>query len=54
VRDLEAFCKKLEASGVKFETPYRKLPQLGLAVAFFTDPWGTRVELTEGLGKGTS
>jgi catechol 2,3-dioxygenase-like lactoylglutathione lyase family enzyme len=51
VHDLEAFCKKLEASGVKFEVPYRKVPQLGIAVAFFTDPWGTRIELTEGLGK---
>jgi catechol 2,3-dioxygenase-like lactoylglutathione lyase family enzyme len=51
VRDLEAFCKKLEASGVKFDSPYRKLPQLGLALAFLTDPWGTRIELTEGLGK---
>jgi len=51
VRDLEAFCKKLEASGVKFETPYRKLPQLGLTLAFLVDPWGTRIELTEGLAK---
>ena len=51
VRDLEAFCKKLEASGVKFDTPYRKVPQIGLALAFLTDPWGTRIELTEGLGK---
>jgi catechol 2,3-dioxygenase-like lactoylglutathione lyase family enzyme len=51
VRDLEAFCKKLEASGVKFEVPYRTVPQLGLALAYLTDPWGTRIELTEGLGK---
>jgi catechol 2,3-dioxygenase-like lactoylglutathione lyase family enzyme len=51
VRDLEGFCKKLEASGVKFDTPYRKIPQIGLSVAFLTDPWGTRIELTEGLGK---
>ncbi|HEY3840819.1 MAG TPA: VOC family protein [Bryobacteraceae bacterium] len=51
VRDLEAFCKKLEAAGVKFDTPYRKMPQINLALAFLTDPWGTRIELTEGLGK---
>jgi catechol 2,3-dioxygenase-like lactoylglutathione lyase family enzyme len=51
VRGLEAFCKKLEAAGVKFEIPYRKVPQLGLSIAFLTDPWGTRIELTEGLGK---
>jgi catechol 2,3-dioxygenase-like lactoylglutathione lyase family enzyme len=49
VKDLEAFCKKLEAAGVKFDTPYRKVPALGLSIAFFTDPWGTYVELTEGL-----
>jgi catechol 2,3-dioxygenase-like lactoylglutathione lyase family enzyme len=51
VKDLEAFCKKLEASGVKFDSPYRKVPALGLSVAFFTDPWGTYVELTEGLSR---
>lgn len=51
VQDLEAFCKKLEASGIKFEMPYRKLPQLGISLAFLVDPWGTRIELTEGLGK---
>jgi catechol 2,3-dioxygenase-like lactoylglutathione lyase family enzyme len=51
VHDLESFCKKLEASGVKFDTPYRKVPQLNIALAFLTDPWGTRIELTEGLNK---
>jgi catechol 2,3-dioxygenase-like lactoylglutathione lyase family enzyme len=51
VRDLEAFCKKLEARGVKFDVPYRKLPERGLAIAFFTDPSGVSIELTEGLDK---
>jgi catechol 2,3-dioxygenase-like lactoylglutathione lyase family enzyme len=51
VHDLEAFCKKLEASGVKFEVPFRKIPALNLSLAFLVDPWGTRIELTEGLGK---
>jgi catechol 2,3-dioxygenase-like lactoylglutathione lyase family enzyme len=51
VKDLEAFCKKMEAAGVTFDVPYRKVPGLGLAVAFFTDPFGTYVELTEGLSK---
>ena len=49
VRDLEAFCKKLEAAGVKFARPYAKVPALGIAIAFFTDPFGSYVELTEGL-----
>ncbi len=51
VRDLEAFCKKLEARGVTFDVPYRKLPERGLAIAFFTDQFGVYVELTEGLDK---
>ena len=49
VKGLEAFCKKLEAQGVKFEIPYREVPSLGLKLAFMTDPVGTRIELTEGL-----
>lgn len=51
VKNLEQFAKSLEAQGVKFDVPYRKVPQLGIAVAFFTDPWGAYVELTEGLNK---
>ena len=51
VKNLEEFCKKLEADGVKLAVPYRKVPALGIAIAFFTDPWGTYVELTEGLDK---
>lgn len=49
VKGLEAFCKKLEAAGVKFESPYREVPQIGLKLAFLVDPEGTRIELTEGL-----
>jgi catechol 2,3-dioxygenase-like lactoylglutathione lyase family enzyme len=50
VKDLEAFCKKLEAEGVKFDMAYREVPQLGgLKIAFILDPVGTRIELTEGL-----
>jgi catechol 2,3-dioxygenase-like lactoylglutathione lyase family enzyme len=49
VKNLEAFCKKLEAQGVKFDIPYRDVPQIGLKIAFLTDPVGTRIELTEGL-----
>ena len=51
VKDLEAFCRKLEAAGVKFDMPYRKIPALGLSIAFLTDPWGTYIELTEGLNR---
>jgi catechol 2,3-dioxygenase-like lactoylglutathione lyase family enzyme len=48
VRNLAAFCEKLEAAGVELDRPYSTLPS-GLGVAFLTDPWGTYIELTEGL-----
>jgi catechol 2,3-dioxygenase-like lactoylglutathione lyase family enzyme len=48
VENLEAFCKALEAQGVKFDRPYSTLPS-GFGLAFLTDPWGTYIELTEGL-----
>jgi len=51
VKNLEAFCKKLEADGIKLAVPYRQVPALGIAIAFITDPWGTYIELTEGLDK---
>jgi catechol 2,3-dioxygenase-like lactoylglutathione lyase family enzyme len=51
VKDLEAFCKKLEADGIKLAMPYRKVPALNIAIAFITDPWGTYIEMTEGLDK---
>ena len=51
VKGLEAFCQKLEAQGVKFDRPYQEIPKLGLKIAFLTDPWGTYIELTEGLDK---
>ena len=49
VDGLEAFCEELAAKGVTFDRPYEVIQGLGLGIAFFTDPWGTYVELTEGL-----
>ena len=51
VKGLEAFTKKLEAQGIKLTSPYRAVPALGISIAFITDPWGTYIELTEGLDK---
>jgi predicted enzyme related to lactoylglutathione lyase len=51
VKNLEAFTKKLESEGIKLAVPYRPVPALGIAIAFITDPWGTYIELTEGLDK---
>jgi catechol 2,3-dioxygenase-like lactoylglutathione lyase family enzyme len=51
VTNLDAFCKKLAADGVKFEEPYSKSRHNGFASAKFTDPFGVSVELTEGLNQ---
>ena len=51
VRDLEAFCKRLEGMGITLDRPYTKVPALNIAIAFIQDPWGTYIELTEGLDK---
>lgn len=48
VENLEAFCRALEAKGIVFDRPYSTLPS-GFGLAFLTDPWGTYIELTEGL-----
>ena len=55
VKNLEEFCRKLEAKGIKLTVPYSKVPALNnMAHAFITDPWGVSIELTEGLEKALS
>jgi catechol 2,3-dioxygenase-like lactoylglutathione lyase family enzyme len=54
VRNLDAFCKKLQADGTKFDEPYSKTRHAGFASAMLTDPWGTSIELTEGLTQAAS
>src|ERR1051326_1333718 len=49
VKNLDTFTKKLEAAGIKLDRPYTKVPELGIAIAFIKDPWGTNIEMTEGL-----
>lgn len=50
VKDLAATLKKLEADGVTIDMPLRDMTkQMGLKIAFITDPNGTYIELTEGL-----
>ena len=48
ISGLEAFCRRLESMGVKFDAPYRRNAD-GIATATLTDPWGTSIELTDGL-----
>ena len=50
VDDLPAVLGRLEAMGIAAEN-VRQVPDLGIAIAFITDPWGTSIELTEGLDK---
>ncbi|HEX5419612.1 MAG TPA: VOC family protein [Gammaproteobacteria bacterium] len=50
VRGLREFCRALAAKGIPLTEPYRQDPAHGgIAVAALTDPWGTVIELTEGL-----
>ena len=51
VKNLEAFCKELEAKGIKLVRPYRKRDAAmnNIATATIVDPWGVSIELTEGL-----
>jgi len=51
IKDLKAFCEKAEKAGIKLDMPYTYRPEAGLALAFITDPWGTNIELNEGLRK---
>jgi len=50
VKDLAATMKRLAADGVTINMPLRDMTkQLGLQIAFVTDPNGTYIELTQGL-----
>jgi catechol 2,3-dioxygenase-like lactoylglutathione lyase family enzyme len=49
IKNLEQWCQKAEASGLKLDVPFTKRPELGITQAFITDPWGNYIELTEGL-----
>ena len=51
VKNLEAFCRKLEANGIKLDQPYSKTRHKDFASAELTDNYGVSVELTEGLDK---
>jgi len=46
VKNLAAFCKRLESTGVVFDRAYKTMAD-GVGQAALTDPWGTSIELTE-------
>ena len=49
VKNIEEFEKRLAADGLKFDAPPRQVPNTRTRGAFLTDPWGTYIEVTEGL-----
>jgi catechol 2,3-dioxygenase-like lactoylglutathione lyase family enzyme len=49
VANLDAFVALLEAQGVALDGPVEQLPGTAIRAVFLTDPWGTRIEVTEGL-----
>lgn len=51
IRNLEAFMKNLEASGIAIDRPYRlrRPGEQRLALGYVLDPWGTAIEMTENL-----
>lgn len=49
VKNLADFEKTLAAHGLKFDAPIRQVPNTHTKIAFLTDPWGTYIEVTEGL-----
>jgi len=49
VRNIDQFVKKLEAQGIIMDIPVHQIPGTKIKSAFLTDPWGTYIELTEGL-----
>jgi catechol 2,3-dioxygenase-like lactoylglutathione lyase family enzyme len=46
---LEAFSKKLADAGIKLDNPYRKNEAMNAAFVVFQDPFGTLIEMSEGL-----
>jgi catechol 2,3-dioxygenase-like lactoylglutathione lyase family enzyme len=50
VKNIDAFVAKLQAAGIKTDAAVRNSANAsGLRIAYITDPWGTEIELTEGL-----
>ena len=50
VTNIEGFVAKLQASGIKTDAAVRNSANAsGLRIVYITDPWGTEIEITEGL-----
>ncbi len=51
VKNLAEFLARLEKQGIKPSVTLRRVDALDTSIAFIVDPWGTNIELTEGLAK---
>lgn len=50
VKNIDAFVAKLQAAGIKTDGAIRNSANASkLRIVYVTDPWGTEIELTEGL-----
>jgi catechol 2,3-dioxygenase-like lactoylglutathione lyase family enzyme len=50
VRNIEQFVAKLQAAGIKTDGAIRNSTNAaGIRLVYVTDPWGTEIEITEGL-----
>jgi catechol 2,3-dioxygenase-like lactoylglutathione lyase family enzyme len=50
VKNIDAFVAKLQAAGIKTDAAVRNSANAsGLRIVYVTDPWGTEIEITEGL-----
>jgi catechol-2,3-dioxygenase len=50
VTNIDAFVAKLQAAGIKTDGAIRNSANAsGLRIVYITDPWGTEIELTEGM-----
>lgn len=50
VKNIDAFVKKLNEAGIQTDAPIRTSANASkLRICYITDPWGTYIELTEGL-----
>jgi catechol 2,3-dioxygenase-like lactoylglutathione lyase family enzyme len=50
VKNIDAFVAKLQAAGIKTDGPIRNSTNAaGIRLTYVTDPWGTEIEITEGL-----
>ena len=50
VKNIDAFVAKLQAAGIKTDAAIRNSTNAsGLRIVYVTDPWGTEIEITEGL-----